>query len=560
MRCCGKEHCFGEGIECTSRKKAFAKFSSQDWSLPESVEVYDTTLRDGNQSVGVNFTSTQKQRVAEAVIAAGVDFVEGGWPNATNPVDCEFFNDSKSLDRETFSRLTAFGMTRRANTRVEDDSALAQLLSAGTRTVTIFGKSWSFQVEKVIGTTLEENLRMVEESIAFLKSHKRRVIFDAEHFFDGFKANPTYALSVLKTARLAGASVVVLCDTRGAALPTEIADGTRSALNENEVPVGIHCHNDRGLASANTLFAVMSGASHVQGTINGLGERVGNADLVQVVANLHLMGIRTRLQLRKLTALSRFVCDMSGTREDRFSPFVGEYAFAHKGGVHGDAVLKARNAYEFWDPSVFGNRRSITVSSQAGRSSLLEITRKLGFNLSRDHAKLSTLLREVKRFESQGCNLENAQASLELLILRNLSRVREPFRIVSWQVNVKESGAKGSARSRMVVKIKNRLFETQADGNGPVNALDEALRRVLRNRFRSAFSAKLAGYRVREIDSEAATAANVAVYIDFVDDHRTWTTVSSSTNIIQASVAALVDGYVYSLTQRKCAKSVSPRK
>jgi len=307
----------------------------------------------------------------------------------TNPIDLQFFKISKSLDRGTFANVTAFGMTRRANTNVENDQNLAQLLDAGTHTVTIFGKCWSFQVEKVIGTTIEENLRMVRDSVRFLRSRRRQVIFDAEHFFDGFKADADYALSVLKAAEDSGASTIVLCDTRGAAFPIEVFGATRSVLGKIDVPVGIHSHNDRGMATANTLFAVMAGASHIQGTMNGLGERVGNADLIEVVANLHLMGVNTGLEVSKLTSLSRFVCEMSGLRENPFKPFVGKYAFAHKGGVHGDAVLKTEVAYEFCDPSAFGNRRSITVSSQAGRSSLVAAARRLGFNLSRDNEKLS---------------------------------------------------------------------------------------------------------------------------------------------------------------------------
>ena len=468
----------------------------------------------------------------------------------TNPVDLEFFKISNSLDSETFAHVTAFGMTRRANTNVENDQNLARLLDAGTHVVTIFGKSWSFQVEKIIGTTIEENLRMVRDSVRFLRSRRRQVIFDAEHFFDGFKADADYALSVLKAAEDSGASTIVLCDTRGAAFPIEVFEATRSVLGKIDVPVGIHSHNDRGMATTNTLFAVMAGASHIQGTMNGLGERVGNADLIEVVANLHLMGVNTGLEVSKLTSLSRFVCEMSGLRENPFKPFVGKYAFAHKGGVHGDAVLKTEVAYEFHDPSAFGNRRSITVSSQAGRSSLIAAARRLGFNISRDNEKLSTLLREVKRLESQGCNLENAGATLELLVRRGLAKRREPFQVVSWEIIAKENGAKGSARGKLRVKIKNRVLETQASGNGPVHALDQALRMVLRKQFGSTSSAKLTGYRVREIDSEAATAARVAVYIDFTDSHKTWTTVASSTNIIQASVAALVDGYIYGLSRR----------
>lgn len=464
----------------------------------------------------------------------------------------EFFKLCKSLNNGSFEHVTAFGMTRRRNTKVESDPNLTQLLKAETETVTIFGKSWTFQVERILGATLEENLEMIHDSVRFLRKHRRRVIFDAEHFFDGFKNDPDYAFSVVSEAQDAGASTVVLCDTRGGAFPTEIYDATRQVSQMLHVPVGIHCHNDRGMATAATLFAVRAGASHVQGTMNGLGKRVGNADLVEVVANLHLMGAQTRLKPPKLTSLSRFVCEISGLRENQFKPFVGKYAFAHKGGVHGDAVLKWVTSYEFQDPPTFGNRRFITVSSQAGRSSLLTTAKRLGFNVSRRNDKLTLLLREVKHLESLGCNLENAEATLELLIRRTLAKhLPKPLEIMGWEVTASGNDKRAGAHSKLRVRVKRRTLETQASGNGPVNALDQAIRLALSSQYKHAFSAKLTGYRVREIDSEAATAAQVAVYIDFTDGHKTWTTVASSTNIIQASVTALVDGYTYGLHRQR---------
>jgi len=516
-------------------------------SVPELVEVYDTTLRDGNQSVGVNFTATQKLRVAKTLIEADVDYVEGGWPNETNPTDIEFFRMAKALDNTVFSRVTSFGMTRRPNTHPAKDKNLEYLLKSGTGTVTIFGKSWPFQVEAILRTTPDENRRMIHDSVEFLISRQRRVIYDAEHFFDGYKANPEYALSTLNAAQDAGASMLVLCDTRGGSYPSEIYEVIKQVIEQVSVPVGIHAHNDRGLATANSLFAVLAGASHVQGTMNGLGERVGNADLIEVVANLHLMGIRTELQPSELTNLSRFAYEMSGLRENPFKPFVGKHAFAHKGGVHGDAVLKAERAYEFCDPASFGNARTITVSSQAGRSSLLSAARKLGFDLSKNDSRVLDLLREVKSLEASGCNLEFADASLELLFLRTLTKTRDTFRVVDWEASVQSQAGNSSAQCRLSIDVGQKVVETHASGNGPVNALDRGLQLVLKKSFGSRFSARLIGYRVREIDSEAATAAKVAVYIDFADGRRTWTTVASSTNIVKASVDALVDGYAYAL-------------
>jgi 2-isopropylmalate synthase len=514
---------------------------------PQSVEVYDTTLRDGNQSVGVNFTSNQKLRVTREFLDAAVDYIEGGWPNDTNQIDCEFFKLAKSLGREAFSHVTAFGMTRRAHTESSEDRNLQHLLDANTKTVTIFGKSWTFQVEKVLGTTLNENRRMISQSIEFLRSNGREVIYDAEHFFDGFKADSEYALSTLESAAEAGASMLVLCDTRGGSYPSEIYEATRHVVDQIKASVGIHAHNDRGMATANTLFAIRAGASHVQGTINGLGERVGNADLIEVVANLHLMGIKTRLNASKLTSLSHFTYEMSGLKENKYKPFVGAHSFSHKGGVHGDAVIKTDVAYEFFDPAAFGNTRAITVSSQAGRSSVLSTARRLGFRLSKDDPRVLVLLRTIKHLESLGCNLEFAEASIELLFLRNLTRKREPFKVIDWEAIVKNHDERSISECRLTVDVKGRILETNAKGNGPVNALDQALRIVLRKKFGAIGSATLVGYRVREVDAEAATAARVAVYIDFSNGYRVWTTVASSTNIIEASVNALVDGYTYAL-------------
>jgi len=438
-------------------------------------------------------------------------------------------------------------MTRRAKTRSANDKNLQHLLKAETRTVTIFGKSWSLQVEKVLKTTLEENVQMIADSVEYLRSHGRRVIYDAEHFFDGYKADPEYAISTLEAAKDSGASTLVLCDTRGGSYPSEVYDATRGIVNKFRSPIGIHAHNDRGMATANSLFAVMAGASHVQGTMNGLGERVGNADLIEVVANLHLMRKRTRLEPTKLTSLSGFTYEMSGIREDKYKPFVGRHAFSHKGGVHGDAVLKAQETYEFYDPQAFGNTRAITVSSQAGRSSLLAAARKFGFRLSRGDERLSALLKEVKRLEALGSNLEFAEATVELVFLRALTGRPDPFKIIFWDAAVQNNGGGSLSHCRLAVNVAGRVLETSAVGNGPVNAFDQGLRVVLREKFGSKFSARLVGYRVREIDSESGTAARIAVYVDFSDDRRTWTTVVSSTNIIEASVGALVDGYNYAL-------------
>ena len=457
------------------------------------------------------------------------------------------------MDGSLRPHVTAFGMTRRPTTKPHQDGNLQTLLEAGTKTVTIFGKSWVFQVEKILRTTPSENLEMIRDSVKFLVSRGRKVIYDAEHFFDGFKSDHDYALSTIKAAKEGGASRLVLCDTRGGTEPSDVEDATRRVVREVRMPVGIHAHNDRGMATANSLFAISAGARHVQGTMNGIGERVGNADLIEVVANLHLMGFRTRLPVSKLTSLSRFACEISGLREDPFKPFVGRHAFAHKGGVHGDAVLKSESAYEFLDPATFGNSRAITVSSQAGRASLLSAMHKMGFRLGKDDPRVSRLLQEVKVLEASGCNLEMAEASLQLLLARRLEKGRDPFRIVSWEATAQHGSSKTQAHCALKVEVNRKIVEAQANGNGPVNALDQGIRDVLRNAYRKDFLAKLTGYRVRVIDSESATAARVAVYIVFADVVKTWTTVASSTNLIEASLEALADGYAYGLRMRTAA-------
>ncbi len=490
-------------------------------------------------------------RVTEALIGWGVDYVEGGWPNDTNPIDVDFFRIAKSLGQESHRRVTAFGMTRRPGVDPSHDQNLAQLLKAETETVTIFGKSWPLQVEKVLKTTLEENCKMISDSVKFLKSCERRVIYDAEHFFDGYAADPVYALSTLKAAEEAGSQMLVLCDTRGGSPPLQVYEATRDIIEQAHVPIGIHCHNDRGMATANSLFAIMAGATHVQGTMNGLGERVGNADLIEIIANLHLMGVKTRLDPARLTSISLFIDEMAGLRNDPYKPFVGRNAFAHKGGVHGDAVLKTEVAYEFYHPSAFGNERAITVSSQAGRSSLLATLQRLGFDLPRNDQRLASLLQEIKHLESQGCNLENAEATLELVVRRTLEREPEPFHLVKWKADVKHEKGRSIAQCNLTVLIERKKVRTEAKGNGPVNAFDQAFQLALRKHFGSKFSSKLTGFRVKEINSESGTAARVAVYIDISEANQTWTTVASSTNIIEASVKALIDGYAYGFVRKK---------
>jgi 2-isopropylmalate synthase len=510
-------------------------------------------LRDGNQAVGVSFTVNHKLKIARYLDEIGVSLIEGGWPNLTNAAEFEFFE--RAANEKFWGSIVAFGMTRRPRAKVEDDENLAALLRAGTNIVTLFGKSWVFQIEKVLGTTMKENLRMISESISFVKSHGRRVIFDAEHFFDGFKENAEYAFSTLEAAVDSGAEMLVLCDTRGASYPKEVAEITVQVVKRIKQPIGIHAHNDRGLATANTLAAVSAGATQVQVTVNGIGERCGNADLIEVVGNLELQCIDTGIDIEKLTRLSHLVSELANLREDRRKPFVGAYAFAHKGGIHADAVTKASRAYEHVDPVLFGNKRRVTVSAQAGRASIVQVAKGLGFELSKTDPKVTEILLAVKRLEAEGYGLESANGTLSLIFARELEKDWSGFELKSWKAKVSGGSGVSSAECLIELNIDGTTMWESASGNGPVNAFDLALREALRSKRPEIERMRLTGYRVKELDAEKGTAAKVAVYIDFANGKNDWTTVGVSTNILEASVKAIVDGYLYFLWSEKRMKS-----
>ena len=471
--------------------------------------------------------------------------MEGGWPNPTNAADNEFFR--KAMNEEMQTNLVSFGMTRRPGIDARNDPNLKSLIDCGTQITTLVGKSSVFHVKNVLQTSLGENLNMIRDSISFLRKNDRRVIYDAEHFFDAVKENGDYAFSTIEVAANAGAEEVVLCDTRGAAYPQEVFRVTETAANRLNRPVGIHAHNDRGLATANTLAAVMAGASQVQVTVNGIGERCGNADLVEVVGNLELLGVRTGISTAGLRGLSRFVCEVANIREDPQKPFVGAHAFTHKGGIHGDAVMKASQAYEHVDPAVFGNQRNITVSAQAGKANIIETARKLGFDLNRKDRKVSRILAIVKELEAEGVGLEIANATLALVFARNLGWHGNSFRLVSWKATIAKRGQASTAQCTIKVRVRDRTIESSAVGNGPVNAFDLALRKALSSKYREISEMRLTSYRVRELDPESATAAKVAVHVDYSNGRNDWTTAAVSTNILDASLRALVEGYQYFL-------------
>ena len=493
----------------------------------------------------MSLTVPQKLRIARYLSTLGVQYVEGGWPNPRNPAENEFFR--RVAKERLQAKIIAFGMTRRPTVDALSDLNLKSLVDCGAPIVTLVGKSSVFHVKNVLQTSLGENLNMIRDSISLLSKHGRRVIYDAEHFFDAVKENVDYAFSTIEVAANAGAEEVVLCDTRGSAYPHEISRVTHAAAEKLDKPIGIHAHNDRGLATANTLAAVMGGASQVQVTVNGIGERCGNADLVEVVGNLELLGARTGISTAGLRGLSRFVCEVTNVLENPQKPFVGAYAFTHKGGLHGDAVAKASEAYEHVDPAIFGNQRDITVSAQAGRASVVQAARKLNFDLDRNDPRVSDILNAVKKLEAQGVALEIANATLSLIFARRLRKLGNSFKLVSWKADIAKRGKASVARCTMKVNVRGHTVEKSAVGNGPVNAFDLALRKALSSEFPEISKMRLTAYRVRELDPESATAAKVAVHIDYSNGQSDWTAAAVSTNILDASLRALVDGYQYFL-------------
>lgn len=511
------------------------------------IQIYDTTLRDGSQAEGISFSLHDKLLLTERLASLGFDFVEGGYP-ASNQKDSEYFQRIGNLDlRDT--QVCAFGMTRRKGGKADDDQGLQALIASQARIITLVGKASSFQVTEVLRTSLEENLAMVAESIAHLRAAGRRVIFDGEHFFDGWKADRHYALEVARTAASAGAEMVVLCDTNGGSMPEEIAAITGSVVSSLPVPVGIHCHNDCDLAVANSLAAVDAGASQVQGTINGFGERCGNADLISVVANLALKkGYRVLVDeaVGHLTELSRYVYETVNMNFPNRQPFVGKSAFAHKGGMHVSGIARNVSSYEHIDPQRVGNERRVLVSELSGRSNIMALSEK--HNIQHDARLMDKILAKVVSKEHAGYQFEAAEGSFDLLVKQCAGTFRPHFERLNYRVNV-ETEADGKVITEATVKIRigDEVRHEVAEGDGPVNALDKAMRKALNGAFPSLRNMHLVDYKVRVINSEAATAAGVRVVIESRDEGDVWATVGVSENIIEASWIALVDSYEYKL-------------
>jgi 2-isopropylmalate synthase len=511
------------------------------------IQIYDTTLRDGSQAEGISFSLQDKLAITERLDSLGFDYVEGGYP-ASNEKDAQYFQRVSELPL-AHVRVCAFGMTRRKGVKADEDEGLRALLDSRAKTITIVGKSSLFQVTEVLRTGADDNLAMIGESIAHLAANGREVIFDAEHFFDGWKADPAYSIAALGAAAQAGAKMVVLCDTNGGTMLDDISRAVRSVVESLPVPVGIHCHNDCELAVANSLAAVDAGAVQVQGTINGFGERCGNVDLISVIANLALKKGRELLLpggVEHLTELSRFVYEILNMNFRPHQPFVGKSAFAHKGGMHVSGIARNTAAYEHIEPESVGNERRVLVSELSGRSNLMAMTQR--HKIPNDSKLMETILSQVVALEHAGYQFEAADGSFDLLVRKCQGSFRPHFERLSYHVNV-ETNAQGEIRTEATVKIRigDEVRHEVAEGDGPVNALDAAMRKALNGRFPALQKLHLVDYKVRVINSEAGTAAGVRVVIESQDESDVWGTVGVSENVIEASWIALVDSFEYCL-------------
>jgi 2-isopropylmalate synthase len=516
-----------------------------------SMTIYDTTLRDGTQGTGISFSTLDKIRVAEKLDDFGIHYIEGGWPGS-NPKDAAFFQEAAKR-KWKHARITAFGMTRRGKMKVEDDPQVQMLLDAQTPAVTIVGKTWPLHVTEVFNVTLEENLAMIADTVAYLKKHGREVLYDAEHFFDSFREDPEYSLKTVKAAQDAGADLVVLCETNGGALPEWVEEVTRKVVTHLGRPVGIHTHNDGGVGVANALAAVRAGACQVQGTINGYGERVGNCNLITVMPSLQIkMGIGLGLDLTRLRDLAHFVDEMANVPHDIRAPYVGMAAFTHKGGLHVHAVQKLARTYEHIDPALVGNERIITISDMSGQSNVLVKAEGMGFKFAKGSPEVQAILTKVKEMESAGYEFEAAEASFEMLIRRQLGQHLPHFDLIEYHSTHRFNGERGfeTCEATVKVSVKAERIYTVAEGDGPVNALDRALRKALAPVFPEIMEVRLADYKVRIIDGKSGTAAKTRVLITSSDGNETWSTVGVSLNIIDASWEALVDSLEYYLFRK----------
>ncbi len=529
--------------------------------MKSKIELFDTTLRDGSQGEGVNLSIHDKLLIAEKLDDFGIDIIEGGWPGS-NPKDEEFFIKVKALDLK-YSRICAFGSTARYPEKIKDDNNLNKLLATETPVVSLFGKTWRFHSEKTLGLNDEQNAEIIYGSVNFLKERGRHVVFDAEHFFDGYKDDPQFALKMIKAAEAGGADIIVLCDTNGGSFPTEISKITSEVKKATNLPLGIHAHDDSNLGTANSVAAVEAGAVHVQGTINGIGERCGNANLCTVIPNLVLkMGCEMKgpVNLEHLTPLSHFVYEVANLIPNIRTGFVGKAAFAHKGGIHVSSVLKDSRMYEHIDPEKVGNKRNVLVSDLSGQSNIRYKAKELGIDIARDKEFSKKFVQNIKSLEYEGFQFDGAEASFELLLCGEVENYQPFFEVIYSKINVllDETG-KDYAEAVLKVKVGNEIEHTANDGDGPVNALDNALRKALTRFYPEISSVHLIDYKVRVLGDQDGTGAKVRVLVESSDGQDSWSTVGVSTNIIEASLQALNDSLnykIYLVKKKKVVNSV----
>ena len=513
-----------------------------------AIQIYDTTLRDGTQGAGITFSLEDQLEITRRLDALGVRYIEGGQPGST-PKVVAFFRKVKAI-RLHNATVTAFGSTHHPRNKVEDDPNIVALLKAGTEVVTIVGKSWDFQVRKVLSTSLKKNLELIERSVSYLRKKRRRVIYDAEHFFDGFLARPDYALKTLKVAQNAGAETIVLCDTNGGNIPSTVCKIVREVQDAVNVKLGVHMHNDCGMAVANSIVAVEEGAVQVDGTINGYGERCGNADLCVVIPTIKLkLGLRciSDKQMKMLTETSHYVSELANLVPYDQQPFVGRNAFTHKGGMHIHAVQKATQTYEHIDPETVGNRRHLLVSELSGRAGIAQKAQELGIKLDKKHPETRQILEKIKKLEKDGYQFEAAEASFELLIKKATGKHRTFFDLAGFRVIVEKREGQAVSEATIKVIVGDKEEHTAAEGTGPVDALDHALRKALEKFYPDLREMHLSDFKVRVLDAQSGTAAKTRVLIESSDATSTWRTVGVSENILEASWQALVDSIEYKL-------------
>ena len=519
----------------------------------KKITVFDSTLRDGAQAEGISFTVEDKIKIAMALDAMGIDYIEAGNPGS-NPKDLAFFNQfNEGGSKLKHAKLIAFGSTRRKGILAKDDANVNAMLQAGTDAVCIFGKSWDFHATEIIRATLEENLAMIRDTIAFFKEHGKEALFDAEHFFDGYKNNPDYAMAALKAAEEGGADALILCDTNGGCFPTEVYDIVKKVVKNFSLPIGIHTHNDCEMAVANSIMAVEAGAVHVQGTFTGFGERCGNANLSAIIPSLQLKKGYDCIfpdAMQKLTQTARYISEIANISPNERAAYVGQTAFAHKGGMHIDAVSKAAESFEHINPEAVGNERKYLMSEVAGRSLLLAKIQQVSPELQKDSPETKDIIRKLKELEQQGYQFEGAESSFSLYIRKQLGKYKPLFELVNFKTIGEQPHAEGLGASAVIkITVNGETEITAADGNGPVNAMDKALRKALEKFYPELGAVYLTDYKVRVLDSTLATGSKVRVLIESSDGQKNWTTVGVSADIIEASWLALVDSIEYKLIQ-----------